>query len=95
MMINMMSMMGQDVDCNAAQVATMFGAAQGIEAISEKWLKPLPEELLTYVRGHEKTSIADITSFTVECVNRALENRQLIKSINHFMATAILWGLSS
>ena len=73
--INMMSMMGQDVDCNAAQVATMFGAAYGIEAISEKWLKPLPEELLTYVRGHEKTSIADITSFTVECVNRALENR--------------------
>lgn len=53
----------------------MFGAAYGIEAISEKWLKPLPEELLTYVRGHEKTSIADITSFTVECVNRALENR--------------------
>lgn len=69
--LSMLCMMGQDVDCNAAQVATLFGIAYGLSAISDKWLAPLPEEVLTYVRGHEKTSIETIARFTVDCVNRA------------------------
>ncbi len=71
--INMICMMGQDVDCNAAQVATLFGIAYGLDDISEKWKSPLNDELLSYVRGYEKTTITRIAEFTVKAVRRAQE----------------------
>ena len=69
--INYLSMMGQDVDCNAAQVATLFGIAYGLEGISAKWTEPLTDELISYVRGYEKTTLTAITKLTVESVNKA------------------------
>lgn len=73
--IHMISMMGQDVDCNAAQVATLFGLAFGMEVISENWTRPLSDEVLSYVRGYENTTISNIAKLTVECVNHALAKR--------------------
>jgi len=72
--INMLSMMGQDVDCNAAQVGTLFGIAYGLDSISDKWKAPLTDELISYVRGYEKTTITEITKLTVDSVNKAQEH---------------------
>ena len=40
---------GQDVDCNAAQIAAALGAQQGCAAIHERWF--LGETVQTYMRG--------------------------------------------
>lgn len=68
--LNMISMMGLDVDCNAAQIMTLFGVAYGSECISNLWREPINDELQSYVRGYEKTSIAAIAHKTVEAVNK-------------------------
>jgi ADP-ribosylglycohydrolase len=47
------AMCGQDVDCNAAQIAAVLGAQQGCGAISEKWF--LGETVQTYLRGEMET----------------------------------------
>jgi ADP-ribosylglycohydrolase len=43
------AMCGQDVDCNAAQIAAALGAQQGCGAINETWF--LGETVQTYMRG--------------------------------------------
>jgi hypothetical protein len=47
------AMCGQDVDCNAAQIAAALGAQQGCGAIHERWL--LGETVQTYLRGEMET----------------------------------------
>ncbi|MGL5256353.1 MAG: ADP-ribosylglycohydrolase family protein [Proteocatella sp.] len=66
--INLISMAGQDVDCNAAQIMTLFGIAYGIECIEAKWKTPIGEDIMSYVRGYEKTSITEITKLVVDSV---------------------------
>jgi ADP-ribosylglycohydrolase len=47
------AMCGQDVDCNAAQIAAALGAQQGSRAIHERWL--VGETVQTYLRGDMET----------------------------------------
>lgn len=68
--INLISMAGQDVDCNAAQIMTLFGIAYGIECIEAKWKTPIGEDIMSYVRGYEKTSITEITKLVVDSVKQ-------------------------
>lgn len=68
--LNMLAMMGQDVDCNAAQVATLFGIAYKSECIKDKWLKPLPYDIKTYVRGFENTDYDRLTKLVVEGIKK-------------------------
>lgn len=69
--MNHISMMGQDVDCNAAQIGTLFGIIYGLEGIDKRWTEPLDDELISYVRGYEKTTITAIARQTVEAVKKA------------------------
>jgi ADP-ribosylglycohydrolase len=64
------AMCGQDVDCNAAQIAAALGAQQGCAAIPERWYRPLGDTVQTYLRGDMKT-IA-LTSLTDQTVGAAL-----------------------
>lgn len=66
--LNMLCMMGQDVDCNAAQVLTVFGIAYGKNCMADKWTRPIGDELYTYVRGHEKLKITTLAQETVDAV---------------------------
>ncbi len=68
--INLISMAGQDVDCNAAQIMTLFGIAYGMECIEDKWKTPIGEDIISYVRGYEKTSITEITKLVVDYVKK-------------------------
>lgn len=69
--INMISMMGQDVDCNAAQIATLLGISFGLNSINKKWLDPIEDTLVSYVRGYEKTTITNIAKLTIQAVKKA------------------------
>lgn len=44
------SMEGQDVDCNAAQILTSIGIMHGTNKISSKWSEPIGDSLQTYMR---------------------------------------------
>lgn len=69
--LNIIAMVGQDVDCNAAQVMTLFGLAYGLNCIDGRWRDPIRDDLQSYVRGYEKTTITAIAQQTVSAVRRA------------------------
>jgi len=55
---------GQDVDCNAAQMMTVFGSMFGTSAIPEYWTAPFGDRLDTYIRGLKVMSISKLASDT-------------------------------
>jgi len=61
---------GMDVDCNAAQMATIVGTIIGIENIPEYWKAPIGDHLDTYVRGLKEMSIKDLACRTYELAKR-------------------------
>lgn len=61
---------GQDVDCNAAQIATIIGIINGSKCIDEYWKKPIGDELDTYVRGLKKMSITQLAKMTAETAEK-------------------------
>lgn len=69
--MNIIALAGQDVDCNAAQIATMLGIAHGVEAIDAKWREPIGDQLDTYVRGMKKMTISGLAQWTAEVARQA------------------------
>lgn len=64
-------MIGQDSDCNAAQIATVFGVMEGHKAIDKRWSEPIGDDLQTYVRGYENYSIYELAKLTTDSVLNA------------------------
>lgn len=69
--MNIIALAGQDVDCNAAQIATVLGITHGLEGISDRWQDPIGDELVTYVRGMKKMTISGLAAWTAEAVRKA------------------------
>lgn len=67
------SMEGQDVDCNAAQIATALGIINGCpsSSIDKRWTEPIGDELDTYVREMRKIKITELAEWTVDVTKRA------------------------
>ena len=59
------SMCGQDVDCNAAQIGAALGAMTGSAGIAERWYRPLGETILTYLRGMKEILFESLVRRTV------------------------------
>ena len=57
------AMCGWDVDCNAAQIATVVATAKG-EKINEKWTAPIGDALQTYMRDIKSLSIYELSELT-------------------------------
>ncbi|WP_077598308.1 ADP-ribosylglycohydrolase family protein [Olsenella urininfantis] len=55
---------GQDVDCVAAQVMTVWGTMFGFEAIPSYWVEPFGDRLDTYVRDMKVLSIRRLSERT-------------------------------
>ena len=55
---------GQDVDCVAAQVMTVYGTMHGADAIPAYWTDPIGDDLVTTVRGAERLSIRRLSERT-------------------------------
>ncbi|MEG2353655.1 MAG: ADP-ribosylglycohydrolase family protein [Clostridium sp.] len=70
--MTIIAMEGQDVDCNAAQIATIVAVAKGRQCINkEKWIDPIGDELNTYMRTMETLSINELCKWTVQCTRKA------------------------
>ena len=55
---------GYDVDCNAAQIATVIAIMNG-KPIGEKWTQPIGDRLQTYMRNLKEVSIREVAERTV------------------------------
>lgn len=68
--MHIIAMAGQDVDCNAAQIACALGIMHGPAAIGRKWIDPIGDQLDTYLRGMKKMSIKQLADWTVAAVRK-------------------------
>ncbi len=71
--MHIIAMEGQDVDCNAAQIATALGIMYGPDEITDKWTKPIGDNLNTYVRSLKEMKISQLAQWTAEIVRKAYE----------------------
>lgn len=62
--MHIIAMQGYDVDCNAAQIATVVAIAGGKE-IGGRWTEPIGDILDTYMRKLKKLSIKELAHRTV------------------------------
>ncbi|SMP38796.1 ADP-ribosylglycohydrolase family protein [Anoxynatronum buryatiense] len=69
--MNIIALAGQDVDCNAAQIATMLGIARGVESIDAKWRDPIGDQLDTYLRGMKQMTISGLARWTAAVAQKA------------------------
>ena len=68
--MSIVAMAGQDVDCNAAQIATVLGVMFGPDAVSSRWSDPIHDDLRTYMRGIGKLRIPELARWTAELVRK-------------------------
>ncbi|CAM2932202.1 ADP-ribosylglycohydrolase family protein [Hathewaya histolytica] len=69
--MNIISMEGQDVDCNAAQIASIIGIINGLEGIDyEKWVSPIGDEICTYVRDNEEFSLEEFCRWNFDIIKK-------------------------
>ena len=54
-------MMGYDADCNCGNIGAILGARLGADIIPSKWKEPLQDTFSTYVKGHEKWKISELS----------------------------------
>lgn len=69
--LHIIAMVGQDVDCNAAQIVTALGIMNGLSSIDSKWTDPIGQFLHTYLRVMKKMQISDLSDWTVNAVRKA------------------------
>ncbi len=63
--MHIIAMCGWDVDCNAAQIATVVATAKNVP-LNEKWTAPIGDKLDTYMRDIKKLSILELSKQTCE-----------------------------
>jgi len=68
--MSIIAMAGQDVDCNAAQIATVLGIMLGPDAVDKRWSDPIYDDLRTYMRGMEELRITELARWTTELVRK-------------------------
>ena len=55
------AMMGYDTDCNCGNIGAILGVRLGADNIPAKWKEPLQDTFSTYVKGHEKWKISELS----------------------------------
>lgn len=63
------AMCGQDVDCNAGQIGTIYGIIRGYQGIDARWTEPFGDRFDSLFRGYEHTTISHLA----EMVQKAIE----------------------
>lgn len=67
-MLYIIAMCGQDVDCNAGQIATIYGVLFGYDAIDKKWSEPFQDQFQSLYRGYTDTTITYIAEQTIKAI---------------------------
>jgi len=58
-------MSGLDTDCNGATTGSILGVMLGAEALPDKWVNPLNDQLESFVIGFSKSQISDLAKRTL------------------------------
>ncbi len=69
--LNIVTMSGLDVDCNAAQIMSVLGIQNGIDSIPKQLNHQAFNELVTYMRFYEKVVLDDLVKLTVNSIKNA------------------------
>jgi len=69
------AMMGYDTDCNCGNIGAILGAQLGADNIPSKWSEPLQDTFSTYVKGHEKWKISELSSRIANVGETLIEKR--------------------
>lgn len=69
-------MCGQDVDCNAGQIGTIYGIIGRYGAIDKKWTEPFGDKFDSLVRGYEHTTVSALAKLTLDCIKNAGNKNQ-------------------
>ncbi|MDD3170985.1 MAG: ADP-ribosylglycohydrolase family protein [Bacilli bacterium] len=64
------AMIGYDVDCNAAQIATLFGIIHQEKCLNKKWTDPIGDELKTYIRDNKTIKIKKLAEYTTNLAKK-------------------------
>jgi ADP-ribosylglycohydrolase len=70
--IHICCMEGYDVDCNAAQIATVLGVIHAEHTLDNRWVAPIGDTLNTYMRGLPEISIRKLAEWTGEIACRLI-----------------------
>lgn len=66
--LHIIAQAGQDVDCNAAQILSVVGIMNGIDAIPSTFKSPIADRLDTYLRKDKVMSIRQLAQETFEVI---------------------------
>lgn len=66
--LHIIAQAGQDVDCNAAQILSVVGIMNGIDAIPSSFKSPIADRLDTYLRKDKVMSIRQLAQETFEVI---------------------------
>lgn len=66
--MHIIAMCGQDVDCNAGMIGTIYGVIHGFAGIAKHWLEPFNDEFESLYRGYEKTTLKNISEVTYQAL---------------------------
>lgn len=66
-------MCGLDTDCNGATVGSILGALKGLNAIPDRWFKPLKDRVKSLVAGFDNSSIRTLAFRTARLAERSLK----------------------
>jgi len=69
-------MMGYDTDCNCGNIGAILGAMVGADKIPLKWKEPLQDTFSTYVKGHEKWKISELSRRVVNVGLKVLDKKR-------------------
>ncbi len=67
------AMCGQDVDCNAGQIGTIYGIIGGYGALAPSWTQPFADKFDSVYRGFEHTTITHLAELTFDALKKARE----------------------
>lgn len=72
--ISISVMGGWDTDCNGATTGSIMGIILGAKSLPDKWIKPLNNNVKSFVIGYNDSKISDLAKRTLRIAKNFLEN---------------------
>lgn len=69
------AMMGYDTDCNCGNIGALMGVELGADKIPAKWKDPLQDTFSTFVKGHEKWKISELSQRIAKIGERVIKEK--------------------
>ena len=68
--MSIIALCGEDVDCNAGQIGTLFGLMYGYPALAPRWTEPFHDGFDSFFRGWEHTTVTHLAQETLRAAKQ-------------------------